>query len=537
MKKVFYNATIHAGSKHDEIYSAMYIKNGIIIALGTDEEILAAAEAEGAEKEDANKAHIFPGFVESHMHVLETAQHKHFVPLYEARSLNDVIKLCQAKLEWAKENNKWINGIMFNQDEWDVKEIPTRHDLDAVSKDIPVCIRRVCMHVSVCNTKAMEMMGLLENVPEDSHDFFDFYKDGTPNGIIRESAQYIIADSQPPLTKDELKDMIVSTCLEAASKGITEIQTDDFHISKDNGETIISAYRELAEEGKLPIRIYEQNYMRDEESLQAFLDKGHKTGETHGLFRIGPLKLILDGSLGSHSAYMLKPYLNDPETRGLPYHEKDEIYRMCKLAHDNGMQIATHCIGDAALADILEVYKKVQWENPRTDCRHGVVHCQIMSDAQTEEFKKLGIIGYIQPIFLKFDMNIVDDCVGAELGKQSYNWRKFASMGVHICGGSDSPVEAFDVMPNIQYAVTRTNPDTGKSWYPENSLTIEEAMRSFTYEGAYASFAENMRGIIEVGREADLVMLRDNPYTVAPETLKDIEILQTVVRGNTVFTA
>ena len=535
MERILYNGVIHAGEKQKRTCSAVYIKNGVIMALGNDTEIL-QKKTEHVQTEDLGGKHVFPGFIDSHMHLLETAQQDSLIHLDKAKSFDDVVRLCREKLQSAKESHKWICGISFNQDDWDVKLIPTRKDLDRISCDVPVTIRRVCLHVSVCNTKAMELMGVSRQVPEELEEFFDKDEAGVPNGIIREAAQTIISDAQTSLTKEETKELIKAGCLRAAAKGITEIQTDDFHSSKDDGELIIAAYRELAEKDELPVRIYQQNYLPDKESLQRFLARGHYTGETFGLFRLGPLKVIMDGSLGSHSAYMRTPYLNDPETRGLCYHEKEELYQLCRLAHDSGMQIAAHCIGDGALADILEVYAKIQRENPRADCRHGVVHCQIMDDEQTEAFRKLDLIGYIQPIFLRCDMNIVDDCVGTQMGRQSYNWRRFIDLGVHISGGSDSPVESFDVLPNLQYAVTRKNPDTGKSWYPENSLTLDEAMQIFTWEGAYASFAERTRGSIEAGKEADLTILSEDPAAVDIDCLREIQVLETVVKGRTVFT-
>ena len=536
MEKAWINGNIVTLDKAYRQCSAIYSKDGVIMALGSDEEIVSLAEKRGAEICSLQQKTVLPSFTDSHMHLLEYAQQDSMVHLETARAFEDVTAMLEKRLPWAKENEKWICGVGFNQDDWEKKVMPTRKDLDAVSEEIPITIRRACLHVSVCHTKALEMMGLMDGIPEEERENFDLYEDGTPNGIIREMSQLRISSAVPALKKEEIKELIVHGCTKLAEKGITEVQTDDFHsLPEEHGETIMEAYTELAEEGRLPIRVYEQCYLTDEEGLEQFLAAGHYTGETHGNFTIGPLKVVMDGSLGSHSAYLRKEYVNDPGQHGIAYYSDEELYGYLKKGHDAGMQIAIHCIGDAALESALNALEKVQWENPRTDCRHGIVHCQIMDDRQTERFRKMNMIGYVQPIFLKCDMNIVDDCVGSEMASQSYNWRKFIDLGVHLSGGSDSPVESFDVMHNLQYAVSRKNFETGKSWYPENAVTLDEAINMFTFEGAYASFGENVRGTICVGKEANMVVLDRNIYETPQEDLDKIEILETIYKGKTIY--
>ncbi len=537
---IWYNGKFYTQDKAYPSCSAVYCRNGIIMAMGNDDEIL-SLHPQGAvsvKKHDLKGNYVMPGFVDSHMHLLEYAEQENLIHLEEAHSFEDVLKLCQAKVLSAKKNHKWIRAVGFNQDDWNEKKLPTRKDLDRISTEVPITIRRICLHVSVCNTKALELMGLLDCPPKTDIENFGFYEDGTPNGIIRESSQFLISDALPPLTKDEIKHLIIYGCQKAAAKGIVEIHTDDFHsLPKEHGETIIAAYQELANSDQLPIRIYEQCYLTDEKGLDIFLKEGHYTGETHGLFRIGPLKIVLDGSLGSHSAKMRKDYKNEPGQKGLSYYEQEELYHYAKKAHDAGMQIAVHSIGDGSLEEMLNVYDRIRWENPRTDTRHGIVHCQIMDAAQQDRFREMNLLGYVQPIFLRYDMNIVDDCVGSELASQSYNWRRFLDEGVHLSGGSDCPVESFDIMENIQYAVSRTNFKEHKSWYPENAVTLEEAVKMFTYEGAFASFAEQTRGTISVGKEADFAILNQDLFQTPVDKINEVKVLETVVKGNIVFKA
>ncbi len=535
MDTILYNGKIYTQDKAYPSCSAIAIKNGVIAAMGSNSEILALSK-DNTEKIDLKQRRVLPGFEDSHLHLLFYAIQASAVNLAAARSLEDVKSLCGEKVQWAKQNGKWIQGVSFNQDDWDIKKLPTRHDLDRISTEVPISIRRACYHISVCNTKALEILGLMENISDEAKINMGFNEDGTPDGLIKEDLQNIITEAQPLPTKDEIKDLIILGLNHAASKGITQVHSDDFMVLPgDDGETIMNAYKELAAEGKLPIRVYQQCLLWEENSLERFLKRGHKTGDDYGFYRIGPFKIIGDGSLGAHTAYMRKPYLNEPGTCGLARYTDEQLYEICKTAHNNGMQLAIHCIGDASLEQALNALKKLQLDYTRTNCRHGIVHCQIMDNKQHDMFHELNLLAYVQPIFLRCDMNIVDECVGSELAKQSYNWRRYEDTGVHQSGGSDCPVEAFDILPNIEYAVTRTNPDTGKSWYPENKVTLKEAIRIFTYEGAYASFSESIRGSLSVGKYADLVVLDKDIFEVPENQIHNINVDITMVGGKIAY--
>lgn len=205
------------------------------------------------------------------------------------------------------------------------------------------------------------------------------------------------------------------------------------------------------------------------------------------------------------------------------------------MAQDHGMQMAIHCIGDGALEQTLNALRRAHYENPKANLRHGIVHCQIMSEKQQDWFQKLNLLAYIQPVFVRYDMHIVEDCVGKELEATSYNWRRFAELGVHQCAGSDCPVEKFDILPNLQYAVTRKDPVSGKTWYPEYALTLEEALWTFTYEGAYAGFNEGVRGTISVGKYADLTVLDRNLFEIPAEEISKARVLLTMTGGKVTY--
>ncbi|MFA7461647.1 MAG: amidohydrolase [Anaerovoracaceae bacterium] len=535
MDTIFYNGIIRTQDNAYPTCSAVAVKNGVIMRLGGDEEILPLALPETKRIDLAGRL-MLPGFIDAHLHLLNYIEFLEQVNLSEARSLRQVRELCAAKVAQAAEKGRWLGGVSFNQDHWDVPKMPTRKDLDEISRDVPIVIRRACFNMSVVNTKGMEMLGIMGEREGLTSMLLGFYDDGTPNGIIRQHSQDVLAKAVTIPGPEELKEMILKACADMAKQGITSVHSEDYiNYAVDSSELISRVYKELAAEGNLPLRVYQQCAFRTKEQLKAFLATENKPGAEFGRYKIGPLKVFEDGALGARTACLKDGYQNDPGKKGILIHPKEELYGLFVTAHKNGMQIATHCIGDEALEVTMDTYERVMNEYPRVDPRHGIIHCQLMTRELQERFRQLNIVGYVQPVFIESDMNIVDDCAGSELAKQSYNWRAFIDMGVHICGSSDCPVEAFDILPNICYCVTRAKKDGSKTWYPENGITVDEAVRMFTLEGAYASFEESVKGSITVGKLADLVVIDKDIYTLKPEEIQHAQVEMTVVDGQVIY--
>lgn len=535
MDTIFYNGMIRTQDNAYPACSAVAVKGGVIMRLGCDEEILPLARKNTKTVDLAGKL-MLPGFIDTHLHMLNYIEFLEQVNLSEARSLRQVQELCAAKVEQAAEKGKWLGGVSFNQDHWEVPQMPTRKDLDAISQDVPIVIRRACFNMSVVNTKGMEMLGIMGEREGLTQMLLGFYDDGTPNGIIRQHSQDILAKAVTIPALEDIKEMILKACAHMAKQGITSVHSEDYiNYAVDSSELIARAYKELAAEGKLPLRVYQQCAFRTKEQLEAFLATENKPGAEFGRYKIGPLKVFEDGALGARTACLKDGYLNDPGKKGILIHPKEELYELFAAAHKNGMQIATHCIGDEALDVTMDAYERVMNEYPRVDPRHGIIHCQLMTREQQERFRQLNIIGYVQPVFIESDMNIVNDCVGSDLARQSYNWRAYIDMGVHISGSSDCPVEAFDILPNICYCVTRSKKDGSKTWYPENGITVDEAVRMFTLEGAYASFEEDVKGSITVGKYADLVVVDRDIYQIEPAEIQKAQVVMTVVNGEILY--
>ncbi|MBQ8588963.1 MAG: amidohydrolase [Firmicutes bacterium] len=536
MDTIFYNGTIRTLDKAFPEVSAIAVKDGVVIAVGSDEEMLAMA-TENTKKVDLKGKFALPGFADSHMHLLIYGTYTQRIDMTNAKTYAEIKEWCKADAPKAREEGRWILGSCFNQDYWtDTNKMPDRHDLDEIADDVPIFLERACGHICLLNTKGLQVCGLWDEKEETTKETLDFGPDGRPNGYIRENTRLVPKGIIENFSIEEKKNMIATACQNALKQGIVQVHTDDFNVIGDNDvEENLQVFRELDEEVRLPIRICQQSRFLTAAGLQEFIDRGYKAGSMYTKhFKFGPIKIMADGSLGARSAAMRQDYANAPGERGLLLIPDDEIRAIYEIAHKNGFDVVNHCIGDAALEQALDAIENAIKKYPRADWRHGIVHCQIMDEALQDRFAKMNVLAYVQPVFVKADSLVVDDAVGSELAKQSYNWRRYIDLGVHMSGGSDCPVEPFDILPNIYYAVTRMG-FSGKPWYPENAVTLDEAVRMFTVEPAYASYDEATRGTLGVGKYCDMVVLDKNIYEEPIEELLNTSVLMTIVDGEIAY--
>ena len=529
MKIAYYNGCVYTGSL--PLKQAFIEENGKFLSVGTDREILAANPDR---KIDLEGRFVCAGFNDSHMHLLNLGQALSVAPLHlYTGSLREMLG-CLSQTQPGR--GSWILGRGWNQDLFaDVTRMPTRWDLDKVSETFPVCAVRACGHAMALNSKALELLGITADTPQIPGGEI-VMENGTPNGLLFDNAMDLVYAAIPAPSKEDIKGMLRAGAAMLNSYGITSCQSDDYCVFQNTPwETVNEAYRELEAEGLLTVRVYEQANFTSLASLSAFAEAGNVTGRGTDFFRIGPLKMLGDGALGARTAYLSKPYEDAPETRGLSVFTPQVFDEMIGYAHEQGMQVAVHCIGDACLDLVLNSMEKALAEHPRSDHRHGIVHCQITRPDQLEKIANLNLHVYAQSIFLDYDLHIVEDRVGKELAQSSYSWKTLMDKGVAVSNGSDCPVELPNVMGGIQCAVTRCDLKGEGPYLPMEAFTVREALDSFTKMGSKASFEESVKGEIKPGMLADFVVLEENPFETAPERLKDIPVLATYLGGKIVY--
>ena len=532
MDSIFYNGKIYTMDDAIPHAQAVAVKNGIIIRVGSDEEIL-RLKTDDTLLYDLKGKTMLPGFSDSHMHLLSYGYSLEKVNLYSARSMDDLIRLGK---EFLKEHPglTWLQGRGWNTDDWEDTRYPNRYDLDKITTDIPMFYTRSCAHIISVNSKALEVMGVTRDTKQIPGGNIAFDDQGEPLGIFAEAARDLVYDALPKLDVDDIKRLIVKGAMNALACGITSIHTDDFEaISAGEYQKVLDAYRQLEAEGKLPVRVYEQCLLATEPLLQQFLDEGHHTGEGSPMFRIGSLKLLTDGSLGGKTAFLRNPYRNDPSTCGIATFTQEDLNRLVLIAQEHGLVSSPHNIGDGAMEMNLNAIENAQIKAPRPDMRHSLIHCQITDTGLLKRCRDLNVIMHLQPAFIDTDMHIVRDYVGEDLEKTSYAWKTMSDMGLHISFGSDAPVISFNVMEGIYCAVTRKDlkGQPAEGWLPDQKMSVYDAVYAYTMGGAYASYDEGKKGSIRNGKYADMVIIDRDIFNVPEDEIKDIKVCTTILNG------
>lgn len=536
MDIIFWNGKIVTMDPALPVVQAAAVKNGVILALGRDEEVRALAGPD-TRRVDLGGRLMLPGFCDSHMHLLSYGYGLEKVALGGAAGIPELVELGRRALARHPER-PWLQGRGWNEERWADRTMPTRRDLDRISTEVPVSFTRWCSHMTVVNSKALERMGVDRDTPDPEGGSIQRDAAGRPTGLLVDAAQELVYRAIPPLTGEDIRRMLIRGGEDALRCGITSVHSDDLEaVTEREHGLVLDAYRELALDGRLPLRVYEQCRLPRIELLRSFLDQGHTMGEGAGRFRIGPLKLLCDGGLSDRTALLTRPYADRPDTCGTAVYTQEALNELVETAHAAGMASALHSIGDGSMDMCLEAIERAMERFPRPDMRHSIIHCQITRPDQLRRLRDRKIVAHIQPVFIDYDHTFVRDRVGEERERTSYNWRTMADLGVHYACGSDCPVEPFGVMRGIYCAVTRRGTAGGPpgGWLPEQALTVRQAVYGATLGGAYAAHEDHIRGSLEVGKLADMAVLERDIFTIPPDEIKDVRVDMTVLDGRIVW--
>lgn len=538
MKKVLHNAKVYV---EKGVYAqAVLVEDGLIAKVGTDEEVLKAAGSD-AEITDCGGKTLIPGLNDSHLHFMQTGEVMNQAQIDGVSSIDEMIKICREFAEQHPEQVKTgLHAIGWNQDLFtDSDRLPDRHDLDKISTEFPIVLERVCGHIVSTNTKLIEMLGIDGNSPQFPDGDFLIGEDGYPNGIFTANACNIAKAIVPDFTMEERRKILIDTMKDAVAHGLTSVQSNDVGTTFMDGPAAFKMFHDVYDSGEALLRYRHQVCFNDFEEFKAYLTEGEFAKGSYSedsWLTLGPLKLFKDGSLGARTALMKNGYEGDPDNHGLEWIKPEEMHKYCQLAKEYGMQVVTHCIGDAAVASTMDCYEAafVDGENK---LRHALVHCQITDEALLERIAEKDILVFAQPIFLDYDMNIVENLCGKELASTSYAFGTLMRKGAHVSYGTDCPVESYNPFENIYMAVTRKDragrPEDG--FYPAECVDVESAVDAYTIESAYAEFMEDKKGRIKEGYYADMVLLDRDIFTVDPMEIKEIFPVMTMVGGKVVF--
>ena len=542
MKKVFFNAKVYV---EKSVYAqAVLAEDGIIRAVGTNEEVLAAADADGLpyEKVDCGGRTMLPGLNDSHMHLLMFGRSLYKVKTDDVKSIDELVQRCRTFIKEHPDRVKHgMHSVGWNQDNFTEgeKRMPTRHDLDRISTEIPVVMERICGHMVSANTKAIEMLGFDREIPEIPGGEVRLEEDGFPSGIFTENACHVVNALIPNPTIGERQEAILAGMEYAVAHGLTSVQCNDVGYPECKGEGAFETYSQLYERGEALLRFRHQTLFDSPEEFEEYLTHGEGSRGGYGKgswLTLGPLKLYMDGSLGARTAMMKNGYVGDPDNHGVSCITPEEMDRYCAIAKKYGVQVVTHAIGDLAIEETIDAYEKafIDGENK---LRHSVIHCQITDQKLIDRIVEKGILVQAQPIFMGSDMGVMQEIMEEPLISTSLNFGTMLRRGVHLSYGTDCPVEDCNPFLNLHQAINRRHqngqPEGG--FYPKECVDVETAIDAYTLESAYCEFQENVKGRIKPGYYADLIVLDKDIFTCDPLEIKDILPVLTVVGGKTVY--
>lgn len=506
----------------ENIFSSIALSSGKIAKIDSFETL--KDKYPRAEVVDLKGKTVLSGFIDSHIHLLQTGYTKIHLNLSGVSSLADLKESIKNAAREKKEG-EWIIATSFDENSFREKKLPTKKDLDEVAPFNPVFIIRVCTHLFVVNSKALEIAGIDKSTPSPSGGLISRDENGYPNGILKERAADRINDfinSNYKLQKEALRAAI----REVKTHGITTVHDMAIGIKNiENYKKLIEVYREVLEEEEYPLRIF---LGVEHELLEKILNMEIDFLQGDDYFRQGYVKIFADGSFGGRTALLNDTYL-DTGGFGLETMQKEEIEKAVERASREGYQCAVHAIGDRALERTVDILSKYN----APGLRHRVVHAGMTKESITSKIADNNLGVDYQPNFLASEVHWITKIFSSEQLKNLYSWKSFTNQGVLLAASSDSPVEPSFPFLGIRAAALRKNlndwPEEG--FNPEESLTLEEALYSYTYSGAYQYFEESYKGLIEEGYFADLVVLSHNPFEIELNKLNKIKPLYTFVGG------
>jgi len=523
------NGSVWTGAAGKPRADAIAVRDGRILAVGSTAEVRERAAA-GARLIDASQALILPGFADSHTHFISGGFSLRNVRLRDAKSRQEFARRVTEK---ARElgKDKWVLNGGWDHEQFTPPELPRKEWIDAVTPDNPVCISRLDGHMVLANSLALRIAGITREtpVPPGGEIVID-PATGNPTGILKDAAMRLVYRHVPQPSAAERRDAAELALKHAAEHGLTSV-----HDMSDT--SCYDVYRELAGIGRLTCRI--AVYIPITE-MDRTVQNVHKPARENDYLKLAGLKGFVDGSLGAATAYFFEPYADNAQTRGLLHdqmHPEGIMEERVRKADRLGLRVAVHAIGDRANSLLLDIYGRASSAGGKRDRRWRIEHAQHLRPDDIVRMGKLGVVGSMQPYHAIDDGCWAEKKLGMARLKTTYAFRSLLDCGVTLAFGSDWPVAPLDPLAGIYAAATRRTVD-GKNpegWMPEQKITVEQAVRGFTAGAAYAEFEESLKGTIEEGKLADIVVLDRDIFRIPPEQIQETRVLMTITGGWVVY--
>lgn len=518
-KKVFVNGKFYSLRREKETFDALAQINGWIIKTGTNENLKKFAH-EGYEIIDLKGKTVIPGLVDAHTHFVNYAITLDFVILDGVKNLDEVLKRVERKKE-EKNPGEWILGRGWDHYLWGTTVFPDKTILDKITPDNPCALIRKDGHMIWLNSAALKKLNITKDTPDPKGGKIERKNGEEPSGIVTENAVDMVLSKIPHPNKEKLKLLFSKAQKEALEKGLTGVHTFE-------GKYEFDLVTELYLKNKLDIRMFSSF---SKEMLDKIIDLGFKSYIGNTTLSLGVLKLFADGSLGSRTAYMFEPYIGEEKNFGVEVLTQEELDNLVKRANENFIAVATHAIGDRAVHQVLNAYEKTKDIAAKNGLRNRIEHFQIVKPEDIKKAKEIGIIASMQPIHGVKDRDVADKFWGKRCKGSAYAWKTVLNTGIPLAFGTDVPVETLNPFYSMYTAVVRHDIGEESSWYPEERLTLYEAVSAYTKGAAYAEKKENIKGTLEEGKLADFLVLPVDVFKIDPEELYKVKPAATIIGG------
>ncbi len=507
--------------------SAIAIRDDRILAIGSDNKMSELLEA-GGKIINLNGCGVTPGLVDAHVHFKAFALGLNRIDLARTGSLDEILTIV-AEAEAIMEANHWLRGRGWNQADWPTRSFPNAADLDRVTAQRPALLHHRSGHAAWANSQALQLAGIMPGTPDPPGGQIMRQANGQPTGILFENAIGLVSNVIPRAGQAEIVEAMRRAQQHCLKVGLTGIHDFD-------GRSCFTALQSLYEAGELRLRVVKNIPVND---LAHAIGVGLRSGFGDKWISIGGIKIFADGALGSQTARMIAPYDGQPDNHGIEVTDKEEMIAYAMDASTNGLSVTIHAIGDKANHDVLDVYAAIRSEERenKKQLRHRIEHAQILHPSDFARLAKLNIIASMQPIHATSDMEMADRYWG-DRASNSYAWRSLLDLGTLLAFGSDAPVEPIEPLKGVHAAVTRQRSDgfpSEQGWYPEQKLTLAEAIRAYTFGPAFAAGRESMTGNISPGMLADLTLYDRDLFSISPEQMIEVKIAGTIVAGKFLY--
>jgi predicted amidohydrolase YtcJ len=525
---VFTNATVWTVDKAKPSAEAVAVLDGKILAVGKRADIQKHIGPQ-TKVIDVKGKLMLPGFIDDHTHFMNGGFQLQNVDLRSAKNESEFARLIKERAD--KYPGRWITGGDWDHDNWPGGKLPTKELVDPYTPTTPVFVNRYDGHMALANSYVLRLAGITRDTPDPAGG--TIVKDprtSEPTGVLKDEALSLVYKHMPDPSEQEMLEAARLALAEARRFGVTSIQ--DISSAAD-----LRVYQTLKEKGELTARFHCRLPLAQWENLAA---TGIKVPFGDEWIRIGSLKAFADGSLGSSTALFFEPFTSDPGTHGLAMDVVTDgrLEKWATGADKSGLQLSIHAIGDSANSLMLDLFERIIKTNPSWDRRFRIEHAQHIHPRDFRRFAKLGVIASVQPYHAIDDGRWAEKRIGHERCKTTYPFRSFLDNGVKLCFGSDWTVAPLNPLTGIYAAVTRRTTDGGNpnGWFPEQKISVQEAIEAYTINNAFASFEEREKGSISPGKLADLVVLSDNILSIDPVRIENVQVEMTVVGGKIVYT-